>query len=124
MPKASFPSCAVCSPARCGIGHRNGEMQQCPSSLCHISESSFPPQGRGQPSLKPWCQQLGCEITVNYLHCAKGAIVPVSLSSSWTHCPAARTPRASFSPQLERFQSKSRKVGVHTSGRCLSASSM
>lgn len=98
VPKVSFPSHAVWSPARCGNGCRNGEMQQFSSPLCHWPKSSFPPQG--QPSPKLWCQQLRCQITVNYPHCAKGAIASVSLSSSWPHCPAARTPRASFSPQL------------------------
>lgn len=64
VPKASFPSHAVWSPARCGNGHRNGEMQQFPSSLWHRPESSFPPQGQGQPSLQPWCHQLSdhCEL--------------------------------------------------------------
>lgn len=82
VPKASFPSRAVWSPARCGNGHRNGEMQVFPSFLCHRPESSFPPQGQGQPSLKPWCQQVRCQVTVNNVHRAKGAVVPVSLRSS------------------------------------------
>lgn len=51
-------------------------------------------RARASPAYSPGA--ISCQITVNYLPCAKGAVVPVSLSSSWPHCPAART----TTPQL------------------------
>lgn len=95
VPKAAFPSLAAGSAARCSNGLKNSEMQQLLSFLCHQPESSLLPWG--QPSLKPRYQQIKYQITANYLHCDKGAVILVRLSSSWPSCPAARV---SFIPRL------------------------
>lgn len=99
LPKVSFPSFAVGSATRCSNGLGTGRCNRFPSSLCHQPGSSLPPQGQGQPSLKPQYQPVKRHITANYLHCTKAAIILVRLSSSWPCCPALRTPRTSFSPR-------------------------
>lgn len=98
-----------------GMGRCNSSHHPC------VTDQNAPSLHRASPAYSPGA--ISCQTTVNYPHCAKGAKVPVSLSSSWTHCPAARTTRASFRPQLSIFQFKSWKVGVHLWARCRSASS-
>lgn len=100
--------------------------ERCNSSLSsphHRPKSSFPPQGHGQPTLKPRCPWVRRQSTSNYLHCTRGATTRTRLSSPPPRRPAGRTPRVSCSPGLQTLGFRTPKVGVHPRASCPSASS-